>query len=94
MGALLDIDDVAGTSELAAKELSDMRAEIAALKAEVARQHEEIMHLRMYAPGQREEHKPRPAPVIGPVNWRFWGLEEAEKDFDSFGKPVPNESEL
>lgn len=87
MSKYLDLDDVAATSELASKELAELRAE-------VARQHDEILHLRMYAPGQRSEHVVKVTPAVGPVNAKFWGLEEAEKDFDSFGKPVPNESEL
>lgn len=75
-------------------EVRRLEAENKQLRAEVARQHEEILHLRIYAPGQHQAHVVKPIPRIGPTDWRFYGLELAEADFDSFGYAVPNETEL
>ena len=66
MGKYLDLDDVAATSGLAAQELAELRAENSILR-------EEVMHLRMYAPGQRQEHKIRMAPQIAPTNAKITG---------------------
>lgn len=68
-------------------------SEIARLRAEVARQHAEILHLRVYAPSQHQAHVVKPIPRVGPTDWRFYGLELAEADFDAFWHTVPNESE-
>ena len=45
-------------------------------------------------PGQHQAHVVKTIPRIGPTDWRFYGLELAEADFDAFGHTVPNESEL
>ena len=63
------------------------------MRAEIKRLHEEVLHLRLYAPGQRTEHVVKTIPRVGETNWRFYGLALAEADFDSFGKLVPNETE-
>ena len=56
--------------------------------------HAEILLLRLFAPGQHQAHVVKTIPRIGPTDWRFYGLELAEADFDAFGHPVPNGSEL
>ena len=56
-------------------------------------QNAEILRLSIYAPGQHQARAIRMAPHVGPTNWRFYGLELAEQDFDTFGNAVPNESE-
>ena len=71
-----------------------MRSEVEALRTEVARQHAEILRLRLYAPGGRAPHKITMAPHVGPTNFAFYGMADVETDFDSFGHTVPNESEL
>ena len=55
--------------------------------------HAEILHIRIYAPGLHQAHEIRMAPHVGPTDFAFYGL-PVETDFDTFGHPVPNESEL
>ena len=49
-------------------EIRRLEAENKQLRDEVARQHAEIIRLRIYAPGQHAEHKIRMAPHVGPTN--------------------------
>ena len=63
-------------------------------RAEVSRQHDEILHLRIYAPGTHQAHVVKPIPRIAPTNFAFYGMPDVETDFDTFGKLVPNETEL
>ena len=50
-----------------ASRFSEMRDEITRLR-------EEVVHLRIYAPGQHQAHVVKPIPRIGPTNWAFYGL--------------------
>lgn len=71
-------DEVVHMQYEAANEIEQLRAQVA--------------HLSLYKPARRTEQKQEPVKVIGPVNEAFWfGLEAAEKDFDSFGTLVKNE---
>jgi hypothetical protein len=47
------------------------------LRAEVARQHAEILHLMIYAPGRNVVREPVPIKQIAPTNFAAWGISMA-----------------
>lgn len=56
--------------------------------------HEEILHLRIYAPGHRHPHVVTPIKRIGPTDAARYGIKlETEEEFAAWGNPVPNEAE-
>ena len=46
------------------------------LRAEVARQHAEILHLMIYAPGRHVAREIVPIKQIAPTDWAAWGIKE------------------
>lgn len=54
-----------------------------ALRAEVARQHDEILRLQIYAPGTRGEHQITPAPHIAPTDFAVWGIIDPDQGNES-----------
>lgn len=58
-----------------ADRIAALEAENAALRAELASQHAEILSLSIYAPGRNVAQPIRMAPHVGPTNWAAWGIE-------------------
>lgn len=56
------------------EERDALRAGLAEARAEVARQHDEILHLRIYAPGRHVANKVVPIKQIAPTDFEFWGI--------------------
>ena len=61
-------------------EVKRLAMENSGLRAEIDRQHEEILHLRMYAPGRNVVQQIRMAPHVGPTNFEFYGIKETESN--------------
>lgn len=52
----------------------------AEMRVEIKRLCEEVMHLRIYAPGQHQPHQIRMAPHVGPTDFAAWGITPDTED--------------
>lgn len=68
-------------------ELELFKHRCAELEAELAQAKSEIERLRLQAPAQKAQPM-EPTKSIGPTNYKFFGLQCAEEDFDDFGHLV------
>ena len=59
---------------------ADLRNQVANRDAQIARQHEEILHLMIYAPGRNVARELETIKQIAETNWPVWGIKETESN--------------
>lgn len=68
-------------------ELEIFKHRCAELESRLSQAKAEIERLRLQTPAQKAQ-KMEPMKSIGPTNYKFFGLQCAEEDFDDFGHLV------